>query len=395
MRSKVVSLGLQQVSWQLLGSVAVVEGQGGREGRRRNTGLDGNAERLSPSGLGLGNGLVEEWVEQQVLQVWVFSVGCSDLCQENRSDDASSSPHQSDGWEVELPVVFLCGLSDQHESLGVRDDLGGVQGLLEVVDKGLLVSDLWSAGRTGQQGACSTSFLLQGRQTSGKHSLANQGDWHAEVQSVDGSPLSGTLLAGRVQDLLDQWGAVCVVVGKNVSGDLDQERVQNALVPLGKHVGDLLVAKSADSLHQVVSFANQLHVSIFDTVVDHLDIVAGSGVSNPVAAWLAVALGGNRLEDLLDVWPGLWGSSRHQGRTVTSAFLSSRDTRANKVDALLLQLGVSSVGVWEVRVTTVNDDVSLLHVRQQLVDEVVDRIAGLHEQNDSSRSLQLGTQLFH
>ncbi|KAH3667268.1 hypothetical protein OGAPHI_002917 [Ogataea philodendri] len=391
--SEVVSLGLQQVSWQLLGSVTVVEGQSSREGWGWDTGLNSKSESLSPSGLCLGNSLVEEWVEQQVLQVWVLSVSRGDLTQENRSDDTSSSPHESNGWEIELPAVLLGSFSDQHESLSIGDDLGGVKSLFQVVDESLLVSKLRSLGWAGKQGAGSSSLLLQSRKTSSEHGLTNQGDWHTQVEGVDGGPLTGTLLASRVQNLLHQWGSVVVVESENVSGDLDQERVQNSLVPLGKDVGDLLVGEATNTLHEVVGLANQLHVTVLDTVVDHLDVVAGSGISNPVTAWLAVRLGSNGLENVLDVWPCLDSTTWHQRRTVTGTFLTTRHTGSNEQNALLLEIGKTSVGVWEVRVTTIDDNVTLLHVRQKLVDETVDRVSGLHKQDNSSRSLKLLAQL--
>lgn len=45
------------------------------------------------------------------------------------SDDATAAPHESDAGVVELPLVLLGGLAHHHESLGVGDDLGGIEGL--------------------------------------------------------------------------------------------------------------------------------------------------------------------------------------------------------------------------------------------------------------------------
>ena len=45
--------------------------------------------------------------------------------------------------------------------------------------------------------------------------------------------------------------------------------------------------------------AYQLHVTILDTIVDHLDIVASTLVTDPLAAGLSIRLGGNRLEYVL------------------------------------------------------------------------------------------------
>ena len=47
------------------------------------------------------------------------------------SDDAASSPHQSDGSVVEGPAELFGCLPQQHEALRVGNDLGGVEGLQE------------------------------------------------------------------------------------------------------------------------------------------------------------------------------------------------------------------------------------------------------------------------
>ena len=56
------------------------------------------------------DGLVEEVVEEQVLEVVIGVVGSGDILEEDRSNDTSSAPHESDGWLIELPLVFAGGL---------------------------------------------------------------------------------------------------------------------------------------------------------------------------------------------------------------------------------------------------------------------------------------------
>lgn len=48
------------------------------------------------------------------------------------------------------------------------------------------------------------------------------------------------------------------------------------------------------------------------TVVDHLDVVASTGFTDPVTAWLAVDLRGGLLEDLLDGGPCGGGTTGHE-----------------------------------------------------------------------------------
>ena len=109
--------------------------------------------------------------------------------------------------------------------------LGGVEGLLEIVDELLLVTgEGLDLGSTENLGSADT-LLLDGREAAGEDGLADEGDGHAEVEGVDGSPLSGSLLGSRVEDLGDEGNTVVVVVLENVGGDLDEVGVEDTLVP--------------------------------------------------------------------------------------------------------------------------------------------------------------------
>ena len=125
-RAEVVTLCLQQVGREVLGAVTVVEAQSGAESGSGDTPegtLGNNTGRrlalrvlvmdkylLSPSGLGLVNGLAEEFVEKQVLKLGVLAVRAGDLLQENGADDAATTPHEGNLGLVELPLVLLGGL---------------------------------------------------------------------------------------------------------------------------------------------------------------------------------------------------------------------------------------------------------------------------------------------
>jgi hypothetical protein len=45
--------------------------------------------------------------------------------------------------------------------------------------------------------------------------------------------------------------------------------------------------------------ADELHVTVLNTVVDHLDVVAGTFVTDPLTAGLTVGLGGDGLQNIL------------------------------------------------------------------------------------------------
>ena len=139
---------------------------------------------------------------------------------------------------------------------------------------------------------------------------------------------------------------------------------------------------------------DELHVTVLNTVVNHLDVVTSTVVTNPLAAGLTVRLGGDVLENLLDVRPGLLVATGHDGGTVAGTLLATRDTRTDEADALGLEVLSAAVGVGVVRVATVNDDVTLLKtVLEEELDEVVDGLTGHDEEHHAAGSLELGDEL--
>ena len=109
--------------------------------------------------------------------------------------------------------------------------LGSVEGLLEIIDELLLVAAEGLDLGTGEDLGSADALLLDGREAAGEDSLANEGDGHAEIEGVDGGPLSGSLLAGAVEDLGDEGHAIVVVVAEDLGGDLDEVGVEDTLVP--------------------------------------------------------------------------------------------------------------------------------------------------------------------
>ena len=125
------------------------------------------------------------------------------------------------------------------------------------------------------------------------------------------------------------------------------------------------------------------------TVVNHLHVVSGTTLADPVAAWLALNLGSRLLEDLFDVRPCSGGTAGHEGRSVTGTLFTTRHTTADEKETLGLEILGSADGVGVVRVTTVDDDVTLLKVRGKLIDEGIDGRASLDEEDDFARRLEL------
>ena len=69
--TEVISLSLQKIGRQILGAVAVKECKSCAESRSGNARLDSVSNHISPSLLSIVDGLIEEVVEEQILQVRV------------------------------------------------------------------------------------------------------------------------------------------------------------------------------------------------------------------------------------------------------------------------------------------------------------------------------------
>lgn len=81
--TEVITLSLEQVGGEVLGAVSVVETQGSAESWGGDTPKGSLADNVSPAVLGIVDGLGEEVIEQQVLEIWVVAVGVGDVLQED------------------------------------------------------------------------------------------------------------------------------------------------------------------------------------------------------------------------------------------------------------------------------------------------------------------------
>lgn len=117
MSSKVITLCLQQVCWQPLRAIAIVEGQSRRQARHWNSPKRRVGHDLSPRVLVLDHCGLEEIVQQEVRQLWVAHESLFDVAQEHASNDAASAPHQGDAAVVQVPAIFLGSFAHQHEAL--------------------------------------------------------------------------------------------------------------------------------------------------------------------------------------------------------------------------------------------------------------------------------------
>lgn len=128
--------------------------------------------------------------------------------------------------------------------------------------------------------------------------------------------------------------------------------------------------------------------------MDHLDVVTRARLADPITARLAISLGCGFLEDGLDCGPSSRRTTGHERRAVSGALFTTGYTRADKEEALGLELLGATNRVGIVGVAAVNDNVALLEAAlDEQLDEVIYGRASLDEQNDFAGLLELGDEL--
>ena len=96
------------------------------------------------------------------------------------------------------------------------------------------------AASAGSTSRAAVALRQRAGQRAGEDRLGDAGDRDAEVERGLHGPAAGALLAGLVDDDVDErLAGRGVDVAQHLGGDLDQERLQVAGVPLGEDVGDL------------------------------------------------------------------------------------------------------------------------------------------------------------
>jgi len=136
-------------------------------------------------------------------------------------------------------------------------------------------------------------------------------------------------------------------------------------------------------------FADHLHVTVLDAVVDHFDKVTRSTTTNPIAARFALfGLSADTLEDVFDVRPSVRVSTRHDAGALECAFFTAGNTGSDEQNAFIGKIFGAANTVGELTVATVDDDVAFVQVRQQPVDNHVDWFSSFNHDHDAARALE-------
>ena len=122
--------------------------------------------------------------------------------------------------------------------------------------------------------------------------------------------------------------------------------------------------------------------------------ISASGAGADVRdARAVVDLRGDLLQDRRQLAVAARLAARHQARAVERPFLAARHAHAGEAQSLRRELALAPLGVVGVAVAGVDDQVARLQVRQEGGDGVIDRLAGLDQQDQLARPHQRGADL--
>src|SRR5437588_5314381 len=394
-RAEEVALRLREIEREFRRPVGVEVADGGRHAGRGDARLHRGGDGPPPVTLRALDVSVEFGVEQKVRQVGAAVVGLLDLAEEPRADNAAALPDARALAEVDAPVEMIRAGLDEIHPLRVGANLRGVERVVDGRDHLLAVARVLAVLRPFDLLALLAALVLARGDVARVNGGVNRRRDDAEVEGDGTRPLARALLPGLVENQINEWLAgLRVFDAQDFRRDLDEERFEVAAVPLVEHVGHLQGRHAEDAPHHVVAFGDELHVAVLDAVVHHLDVVARAARPDVCDARAVVNLGGDGLPDGTYLLVGLPVAARHQGRPPQRALLAAGDAGADEVEALRLQLLLAALGVHEVGVAAVNDDVALVEIGLDLLDRPVNRIARLDQKDDLAWALQSLDVLF-
>ena len=144
----------------------------------------------------------------------------------------------------------------------------------------------------------------------------------------------------------------------------------------------------------MVSLTNDLHVGVLDAIVHHLHEVASAIWTDVGAARHAIDLRGDGLQQWAQVFVGLLGATGHDGGAVESTFFATGNARADEHESTLGHLALTADGVRVQGVSTIDDDIALIHGISQLVDHGIRASSGGNHDQGTTWTLQGGHEIF-
>src|SRR6187431_1985043 len=227
--------------------------------------------------------------------------------------------------------------------------------------------------------------LLLARGEAGEEGRADHRSGHALVDRLENRPAP---FAG----ILDVAGDVLQIVALRLEcriQELEQPAAYDRAV--APNTGDLVeVEVELGRVHDVEALGVGLHEAVLDSVVHHLHEVARAGGADVCVA----VVGRQRLEGGLEEADGAVFPADHQAVAVGEAPDPTGDSGVDVAEALLGREAAAPLGVPEVRIPAVDDDVSLIEEPEQLLHGLLGRVARRDHEPDGAAPLELAYELF-
>ena len=311
------------------------------------------------------------------------------VVEHRRADDAPGPPDPGDGGLVQRPAKAAAGAVQQGKALRVTQDLAGDQRGVQIAERQRPVGQ---ALRGGTEAVLTGPALRQQRREVARgHGGFDHRNRRAQMLRLDRRPAPGALLPRPVQDhVQDGRARGRIQSGADFARDFRQVGLQRAGVPACEHRPDGGGLQAQPVTHHAVAFGDQLHVGIFDSVVRGLDEMASAGLAHPGGAGRTSILRRDGGEDRRDAVPGRARPAAHDRRTVPRAFGPARHADPHEPGT---QRAGPALGVTEIGVARVDDQIAAVQQRAQGLDLLIDDFTGGHHQDNLARARQRGDQI--
>ena len=139
-------------------------------------------------------------------------------------------------------------------------------------------------------------------------------------------------------------------------------------------------------LHQVITFCNQLHITVLDTIVDHFHIVTSSIRTDVSHTWFSIfwCFCRDFFKNICYQFISFFLSTRHDRRTFKGTFFTTRDTSTDEVDARVRQLFITTDSIFVERVSSVNQNITFIQVWKKGLDGCVCTRSCLNHEHDTT-----------
>ncbi|GAR63151.1 hypothetical protein NGUA15_04979 [Salmonella enterica] len=233
--------------------------------------------------------------------------------------------------------------------------------------------------RPGEHFRCGNTLRFQRRDVTRKDRFGNQRQRFAQIQRALAGPFTGPFVGGFIKNDIHQVITVFIFFSEDVFSDVDQITAQLAVIPLSKSVRQLFIAEVQAAFQQGVSFSDKLHIAIFNTIVDHLDVVTRTiGADIGHARFAIFRHSSNLRQDRRHQFIGIFLTARHDRWPFQRALFTTGNTGTDKVKTFRRQLAIATDCVLEEGVTAINNDIAFFQIRFQRIDSSISTCARFH-----------------